>query len=171
MLRYITTHTSTGQASFVDQNLSGPLPLSPPNLSIPIGQIQMLFSSRTRHPDVSLDKDLDQYAEDKARHFFPGPHRICPEDGSCVCIITMSPGAVSDMHRTSTLDVVVVLEGTIQIHLENGESRTLETGDSVVQRGTIHRWVNVTPDNGIARWIAFIQAAEGLDKIAGNDEE
>lgn len=46
------------------------------------------------------------------------------------------------MHRTLSLDYVTVIEGSIELVLEGGESRVLEKGDTVVQRATMHQWRN-----------------------------
>lgn len=45
------------------------------------------------------------------------------------------------IHRTRSLDYVIVLEGEIDLLLDEGEVR-LAAGDVVVQRGTNHAWVN-----------------------------
>ena len=45
------------------------------------------------------------------------------------------------IHRTRSIDYVVVLEGEIDLLLDEGEVR-LRTGDVVVQRGTNHAWIN-----------------------------
>lgn len=45
------------------------------------------------------------------------------------------------IHRTRSLDYVVVLEGEITLLLDEGET-TLCPGDVVVQQGTNHAWVN-----------------------------
>lgn len=54
----------------------------------------------------------------------------------CRVDTTRSPG----MHKTSTLDYVVVLRGEVTLLLDEGEA-TLRAGDLVVQRGTNHDWV------------------------------
>lgn len=43
------------------------------------------------------------------------------------------------MHTTDTLDFMVVLDGEIVLGLDDGEHR-LGPGDTVIQRGTRHRW-------------------------------
>jgi quercetin dioxygenase-like cupin family protein len=48
------------------------------------------------------------------------------------------------MHTTDTLDFEVVLDGDIVLGLDDGEHE-LHAGDTVVQRGTAHRW-RVTGD-------------------------
>ena len=49
--------------------------------------------------------------------------------------------AGGSMHRTATIDYVVVLEGELFCVLENGET-LLRRGDVLVQRGTNHAWEN-----------------------------
>ena len=45
------------------------------------------------------------------------------------------------MHRTETLDYVIVISGEIDMDTDEG-SVTLRNGDVMVQRGTNHAWVN-----------------------------
>jgi len=45
------------------------------------------------------------------------------------------------IHRTRSLDYIVVLEGEIVLLLDDGEV-TLKAGDVVVQQGTNHAWIN-----------------------------
>jgi len=45
------------------------------------------------------------------------------------------------MHRTDTIDYIIVLEGEIYAILEDGETR-LTAGDVLIQRGTTHSWEN-----------------------------
>jgi len=45
------------------------------------------------------------------------------------------------IHRTRSLDYVIVLEGEIDLLLDDGDVR-LSAGDVVVQRGTNHAWIN-----------------------------
>ena len=49
------------------------------------------------------------------------------------------------MHRTKTVDYVIVLEGELTLLLENGEV-DLKPFDVVIQRGTNHAWINKGPD-------------------------
>lgn len=76
-----------------------------------------------------------------------GPlHFAIPKTGIRVRIADMPPtppGAEPFMHRTEAIDYVVVLEGEITMLLDD-EERTvvLRRGDTLVQRGTNHAWVN-----------------------------
>jgi len=64
--------------------------------------------------------------------------------GAIVRVMTIDPGHRSPMHRTQTLDFGVVIEGAIDLELDDGAVRTVGVGDVVVQRGTIHAWHNTT---------------------------
>ncbi len=45
------------------------------------------------------------------------------------------------MHRTPTLDYVIILSGELYLIMEDGETK-LGPGDIVIQRGTDHAWSN-----------------------------
>jgi len=46
------------------------------------------------------------------------------------------------MHKTETLDVIILIKGVVDLLLDNGEAKTLKPGDVVIQRATNHAWVN-----------------------------
>lgn len=48
----------------------------------------------------------------------------------------------SGMHTTPTIDFEVVLDGEITLELDEGSTVVLRRGDTVVQNGTRHRWLN-----------------------------
>lgn len=73
--------------------------------------------------------------------------------GTVVRIVDMHPGKSSPMHRTITQDYGIVLEGEIELELDDGQCKKLKAGDVVIQRGTIHAWHNRT--DKVCR-IAFI---------------
>lgn len=45
-------------------------------------------------------------------------------------------------HRTVTLDYAIILHGSITVILDDNKCVLLNTGDVLVQRGTIHSWLN-----------------------------
>ena len=45
------------------------------------------------------------------------------------------------IHRTRSIDYIVVLEGEIHLLLDEGEHK-LSAGDVVIQQGTNHAWIN-----------------------------
>ncbi len=81
-----------------------------------------------------------------------------PERGTKIRINEFQPGHLderglqSPVHRTSSVDYGIVLEGEITLVLDDSEV-TLHAGDVVVQRGTDHAWANRS--DGVTK-VAFI---------------
>jgi quercetin dioxygenase-like cupin family protein len=46
------------------------------------------------------------------------------------------------MHTTPTIDCEIILSGNVVLELDDGASVLLSPGDTVVQNGTRHRWIN-----------------------------
>lgn len=46
------------------------------------------------------------------------------------------------MHKTESVDYIVVVKGELDMLLDEDEVQSLQPGDVVVQRGTNHAWVN-----------------------------
>jgi quercetin dioxygenase-like cupin family protein len=67
---------------------------------------------------------------------------LASTNGSVLRIVEMAPGHRSPMHRTQSLDYGIVLAGEIDLELDEGRIVSLNVGDVVVQRGTIHAWIN-----------------------------
>jgi quercetin dioxygenase-like cupin family protein len=65
------------------------------------------------------------------------------ENGTVFRVIDFKPGVAARSHRTDTIDYIVVMSGEIDMELEPaGEVVHLKAGDVMVQRGTVHNWVN-----------------------------
>jgi quercetin dioxygenase-like cupin family protein len=64
------------------------------------------------------------------------------ENGSVFRIIEFKPGVQQRVHRTDTIDYIVVMSGEIDMELEAGEEVHLKAGEVMVQRGTVHNWIN-----------------------------
>jgi quercetin dioxygenase-like cupin family protein len=62
-------------------------------------------------------------------------------NGSVFRVISFGPGVAPRNHRTDSLDYAVVMAGAIDMVLDN-ETVTLRAGDVLVQRGTVHNWIN-----------------------------
>ena len=63
------------------------------------------------------------------------------QNGTVFRIVEYAPGVAPRNHRTESIDYAVVLAGEIDMELE-GETVRLRAGDVLVQRGTVHNWVN-----------------------------
>lgn len=77
--------------------------------------------------------------------------------GAAHCRVDTSKGP--GMHKTATLDYVVVLRGEVTLVLDEADV-TLKPGDVVVQRGTNHDWV-VHGDEPALLAVVMIHAAAG----------
>jgi len=61
--------------------------------------------------------------------------------GSVFRVVSYGPGVAPRNHRTDSIDYAVVMAGKIDMLLDT-ETVHLKAGDVLVQRGTIHNWVN-----------------------------
>ena len=80
--------------------------------------------------------------------------------GTVLRFVDMAPNALSPMHRTVSLDYGVIIEGTVELVLDSGETRVLNRGDVCVQRATAHAWRNVTPGDEWARMMFVLVTSE-----------
>ena len=70
------------------------------------------------------------------------PSGLTMPGGSVLRIVDMPAGMRSPMHRTWSVDYGIVLDGQVDLELDDGICVHLQAGDVVVQRGTIHAWAN-----------------------------
>lgn len=61
--------------------------------------------------------------------------------GTVFRVVSFGPGVAPRNHRTDSIDYAVVMSGEIDMALDTGTVH-LKAGDVLVQRGTIHNWVN-----------------------------
>ena len=80
------------------------------------------------------------------------------QGGSAIRVVDMAPGMVSPMHRTGTIDYIIILSGQLELELDDGAKTLIGPGDIVVQRGTIHRWRNPS-DSEICRGVMVLTEA------------
>ena len=62
-------------------------------------------------------------------------------NGTVFRVVSFGPGVAPRNHRTDSIDYAVVISGEIDMELDT-ETVHLKAGDVLVQRGTIHNWVN-----------------------------
>lgn len=53
------------------------------------------------------------------------------------------------MHKTDSLDVIVLVKGNVDMLLDDDEVEALKPGDVVIQRATNHAWVNHGPETAL----------------------
>ena len=64
-----------------------------------------------------------------------------PVNGTRFTVNEIVPGGAAVMHRTESLDYVIVISGSVEMDLDDSTVK-LSAGDVMVQRGTNHAWVN-----------------------------
>lgn len=99
------------------------------------GLVSTLIWSSDRTPaDIAVGEAI----EDMGARILGTPP---PPRGTRFAIIDFPPGAPSRMHRTESLDYVIVMSGAIDMDMDDSTVH-LKAGDVMVQRGTNHAWVN-----------------------------
>jgi quercetin dioxygenase-like cupin family protein len=61
----------------------------------------------------------------------------CPPTGIIFGVTNISPDGHAPMHRTTSADYCVVLEGEIVVGLDSGEKKMVRKGDFILQRERI----------------------------------
>jgi quercetin dioxygenase-like cupin family protein len=80
--------------------------------------------------------DNDGFADEAKR-----PTHTTLENGTVFRIVRFDPGVTARNHRTDSIDYAVVMSGEIDMDID-GAVVHLKAGDVLVQRGTIHNWIN-----------------------------
>ena len=150
--RVLTGHDAQGRSTFI---ADGPAPNVKEMSAMPGLALTDLWETRGAPADNSGDKDN----ADRPVHLEP------PKNGSILRIVEFPPDAAwrhgtdgkdgfksigaghaqdkhsADpmMHKTSTVDYIIVLKGEFYAIMETGE-KLLKAGDILVQRGTNHSW-------------------------------
>src|SRR5882757_2505711 len=124
--RVVTGHDANGRAKvLIDeqvQNVFSPRP----------GAAYSVIWSTEGHP-ISNDGDADP-----SRNTIP----TSIDNGTVFRIVSYGPGVSPRNHRTDSVDYAVVMSGEIDMELDDGVVVKLKASDVLVQRGTIHNWVN-----------------------------
>jgi quercetin dioxygenase-like cupin family protein len=71
-----------------------------------------------------------------------GSFKATVEGGTVLRVVRYQPGVAARNHRTDSIDYAVVISGAIEMELDDGVVVKLKAGDVLVQRGTMHNWVN-----------------------------
>ncbi len=61
--------------------------------------------------------------------------------GTILRVVEFSPGVQARNHRTDSIDYAIIMSGEIDMEMD-GAMIHLKAGDVLVQRGTIHNWIN-----------------------------
>jgi quercetin dioxygenase-like cupin family protein len=85
------------------------------------------------------------------------------DNGTVFRILELMPGVTPRNHRTDSIDYAVVMSGEVDMELDDATVQ-LKAGDVLVQRGTIHNWVNRGTEPCV---IAFVLIAAKPVTVAG----
>ena len=151
LVRYITTHNTTGKAI-----ISKEIPSQSSWTGVGGAKFFLGYCTSTFPVDLSLDADILNYSS-----FLKSPPGLVVPGGTVLRIVDMEPGLLSPMHRTSSLDYGVVLDGEVELVLDSGETRLLKRGDMCVQRVTNHAWRN-TSETDWARMLYVLVDAKPI---------
>jgi quercetin dioxygenase-like cupin family protein len=130
--RIVTGHNAEGKAIVASDEV---LPATPRRGGSIMGC--ELWSSDRMPVDNSAAAEAAQKKGFVVRHNYVGTGQ-----GTVVRITEFAPGSPKFMHRTETLDYALLLSGECDLELDSGEVVHMKPGDFVVQRGTMHAWVN-----------------------------
>ncbi len=86
------------------------------------------------------------------------------DNGTVFRILELQPGNTPRIHRTDSLDYAVIISGEIDMELEAGSITHLKAGDVIVQRGTVHNWINRGTEPCV---IAFVLIAAKPVEVGG----
>ena len=123
--RVVTGHDDQGRAKvLIDETVRNVISPRP-------GALYSVIWSSEGFP-VSNDSDADPSGK-KIGTTIP--------NGTVFRVVSFGPGVAPRNHRTDSIDYAVVMSGEIDMDLD-GTTIHLKAGDVLVQRGTIHNWIN-----------------------------
>ena len=124
--RVITGHDTSGRAVVKIDEISKNVISNRPGASAAV-----IWNTDTIPADNSGDADASLK---KVGTTLPG--------GTVFRVVEFSPGVSPRVHRTDSIDYAVIISGEIDMELEKGTEVHLKAGDVLVQRGTVHNWIN-----------------------------
>jgi quercetin dioxygenase-like cupin family protein len=145
--RVVTGHDAAGKAIVTIDEVSENLRSARPG-----AQACVVWTSEGFPIDNTGDKD-EGLRETGTTH----------ADGTVFRILELQPGNSPRNHRTDSLDYAVIMSGEIDMELD-GSTTHLKAGDVVVQRGTVHNWVNRGTEPCV---IAFVLIAAKPVEVGG----
>lgn len=125
--RVVTTHDADGKAVVMTDAAA-----DNPTSRREGHQSQLIWMTEATPSELSDDEDMG------AREVGRPP----PAGGTVFRVLDLQPGVTAEMHRTDTVDYVIILSGEVDMEMDDGLEIHLEAGDVLVQRGTYHSWTN-----------------------------
>jgi quercetin dioxygenase-like cupin family protein len=120
------------------------------------GKSTLIWCSDQMPTDIAIGENIEDMG---ARIIGTAP----PPHGSRFCVIDFPAGAPGAMHRTETIDYVLVLAGEIEMDMDQSTVK-LKAGDILIQRGTNHSWVNRSDKHARVAFILLDAQPLGIGK-------
>ncbi|KAF8308048.1 hypothetical protein DL93DRAFT_2087458 [Clavulina sp. PMI_390] len=146
--RVITGHNAQGQSTaiIVEDAPTGPFM---PGSETKIARLWTTKETPANNDDQKTDfKDV-----------IPERFGLVQPNGSQACIIDTPPGGGSPTHRTSSIDYIILISGTLTLLLDTDDRSSPDAGTTLsvpgsifVQRGTKHTWMN----RSTTEWVRFV---------------
>jgi quercetin dioxygenase-like cupin family protein len=127
--RVVTGHAATSVAKVIIDGAATNARFPPSGI-----RSTLIWCTDSTPADISLGEAI----EDMGQRKLGTPP---PPNGTRFAVIDFPPGNTPAMHRTETIDYVIVLAGEIDMDMDDS-TVTLRAGDVMVQRGTNHAWAN-----------------------------
>lgn len=124
--RVVTGHTSEGRAKVEIDEIAKNVISNRPGASSCV-----VWSTK------GFPVDNDGFSDPTKAEF-----KTTVEGGTVFRIVRYEPGVTPRNHRTDSVDYAAVLSGSVEMELDDGVVVSLKAGDVLVQRGTVHNWVN-----------------------------
>ena len=166
--RVVTGHSSTGKAIVTNDDVLYPVNFFDPSSlasSTDFG-LTLLFRSEAEASSTDDSKTIAGRGSIAISNTVPfrDPYKTAMqivEPGHVNWrLLDLPPHSTAPLHRTTSVDLGVVLKGEVVLELDDGVERILKEHDSVVQRGTIHAWHNRT--DSIVRMMFIILPSDAV---------
>jgi len=155
--RIVTGHNLSGKSIVLQDTIQEP------HYWTPGSNDAMYDLCRTEESPASIDSELSQgqWIDEITRN----PDHVS-QNGSVFRAFDFAPDTVTPFHRTISLDYGIVTKGSIVLELDDDKRVTLNEGDTVIQRGTIHAWRNESSE-----WTRIYFIVLGAHQVEVNGEK
>ncbi|KAJ5342765.1 hypothetical protein N7541_011889 [Penicillium brevicompactum] len=112
--------------------------------------------------DLNNEADVEKHEQTTAE-----PMGLVNPGGTVCRIVDFAPNNHAVVHRTQSLDYGVVLEGEVEMILEDSDPVILKRGDVAVQRATMHGWRNPSE----TEWTRMLFVLQDCQKLEVNGKQ
>ena len=167
--RYITGHNAEGKA-IIESSRPGEWA----HLFNDTMAFDALYTTSEAIPNLNDNADIKKHEEVVSK----GNLGLVNPGGSVARIVDFGPATEPVIHRTQSLDYGVILEGELEMILDDGKSVVMRRGDMAVQRGTIHGWRNTSKTEWARVFFVLLDCQKVVidgkeigEDVSGADEE